>query len=225
MPDTVTKEPSVEFMIAEFNSLQNNVIRMDETKSNRVNFFLIIVAAVIASVSGMTSNPNLLIQPNVVLAMAAFSLLLLGVAVLYEVTRLSGSIVAQYRYANRVRRWFVEHDRGIELYVAYPLQDNLPRLELDSSSLGYGGDTVILILNSAFFTAFAVAILYQLYPSSPLLLTMLVGIVAAISARFVQKNRLQTVLRRMESAMQRDVRFPLDEVIRERSDAASNQQP
>jgi hypothetical protein len=40
MPEAEKTQASVEFLIAEFNALQNHVARLEEAKSNRVNFWM-----------------------------------------------------------------------------------------------------------------------------------------------------------------------------------------
>lgn len=44
MSNIENKQKSVEFMLAEFNAMQTNIVKLEEIKSGRVNFFLIVVA-------------------------------------------------------------------------------------------------------------------------------------------------------------------------------------
>lgn len=97
MPDVELKGTSVEYMIAEFNALQGSVARLEETKSSRVNFYLLIVAALLAGLSGVADGTNLLMHPNIVIAIAAFVLLILGIAVLNQLVHYSGAIVSLSR--------------------------------------------------------------------------------------------------------------------------------
>ncbi len=209
MPDVELKETSVEYMIAEFNALQGSVARLEETKSSRVNFYLLIVAAVLAGLSGVADGTNLLIHPNIIIAIAAFVLLILGIAVLNQLVHYSGAIVSLQRRAGRIRRWFSEADATIEPYLAFEPRDDSPSLDVKDAYLEFrGGDVIVLTVNAALLCVGVVALLYYFSPTISLPLTLLFGTSSAILAWLAQRNQIHAQLRRVETSVQKNVYFP-----------------
>jgi hypothetical protein len=104
MSEAEKTQASVEFLIAEFNALQSHVTRLEEAKSNRVNFFLIVVAAAAAGISGLADAGRFGGSFEKVVAVAALAILGLGIATLNELVGYSESIVSLYRRAGRIRR-------------------------------------------------------------------------------------------------------------------------
>jgi len=209
MPSFGERQVSAEFLVAEFSALQDQVIRLEEAKSNRVNFFLIVVAAVTAGVSGSIANPNLQHSLGLVfICIASMVLLLLGVATLNELVRYSESIVSLYRRAGRIRRWFVDFDPEIAPYLAFEATDEHPKVDLETGYLTFrGGDAVVLMLNSVTFCVLVIATLYIMYPIS-VPMALFIAAVAAFLFWFLQQNRLHALLRKIEIRMEGNIRFP-----------------
>jgi hypothetical protein len=209
MTDVELKGASVEFMIAEFNTLQGSIARLEDAKSSRVNFYLLIVAALLAGLPGVASNTSLLINSNIIVAVAAFALLILGTAVQSQLVHFSGAIVSLQRRAGRIRRWFLEADTTVERYLAFEPRDDSPSLDVEDRYLEFrGGDVIVLTVSAALVCAFVVALLYYFDSTMPLPLTVLIGAIAAVLAWLAQKRRIHAQLRRVETAAQKDVRFP-----------------
>ena len=138
---------SADFLIAEFNAIQERAMGLEEIKSGRINFFLIIVAAIIAGISGLT-NAAIVQQsyPEIILVGAAL-VLILGVSTLKSVVNYSVAIVILFRKAGRVRRWFLENDTKIKNYLPFESNDDRPRIQISLISWR-GGEAILLIINA-----------------------------------------------------------------------------
>ena len=208
MSNSENKQISVEFMIAEFNAIQTNIVKLEEIKSGRVNFFLIIVAATIAGTSGLFNNQYLQAFLNHIFAVGALAILVLGVAVLTQLVQYSEAIVSLYRRAGRIRRWFADEDQAVVPYLAFDAGDDIPALVLNSAYLEFrGGDVIVLTINSLSFAIFVISFLMIFYPVFyPF--ALLLGIGLALVAWFVQKNRILAKLHKVENRTQKYIRFP-----------------
>jgi hypothetical protein len=150
---------SKDFLIAEFNAIQERAIGFEEIKSGRINFFLIIVAATVAGLASLAND--LTYFPLVVFAGAVF-LFLLGVSTLRSVMGYSIAIVILFRRAGRIRRWFVSMDKSIEKYVPFEANDDRPPIKIAQWLIDWrGGEPILLITNAtALSIAAGVAISY-----------------------------------------------------------------
>ena len=142
---------SNDFLIAEFNALQDRAIGFEEIKSGRINFFMIIFAATVA---GLSSLSGLTVFPFIVFVCAVI-IFLLGVSTLRSVMSYSVAIVILFRKAGRIRRWFVDSDKRIEKYIPFEANDDRPLIRIAPWLIGWrGGEPILLITNA---TALSVA--------------------------------------------------------------------
>ena len=202
------KNASVEFLLAEFNAIQSHVIKLEEAKSNRVNFCLIVIAAVTAGVSGLVGNSNFQSVLKLIVAASSFGLFILGIAILNQLIRYSEAIVGLYRRAGRIRRYFADNDAAIRPYLAFEASDDRPLMYISSAYLEFrGGDVIVLTLNSVFFAVFTFVIISILFPLPNWFTTPLV-IGSGLMAWFVQKIRIRVRLKKIEERMQKSITFP-----------------
>jgi hypothetical protein len=201
-------EASIEFLLAEFNALQAHVIKLEDAKSNRVNFFLVVVAAAVAGVSGLAGNPNFQGVFALIIAVTAFSLFLLGVTVLHQLIVYSEAVIGLYRRAGRIRRWFAEADNTIMVYLPFEASDARPGMRIAAAYLELrGGDVIIRMLNSITFAIFIVAstaIWYML--SYSLAIAGLIPL--AVIIWYIQQYIIRVRLARVEEYMKHKIRFP-----------------
>ena len=209
---TSLDENSVEFMLAEFNSLQTNILKLEDAKSNRVNFFLVVVAALTAGVPGLVGNANFQTTLSAIISMAALGGFVLGIAVLEQLLRYSQAIVSLHRRAGRIRRWFVQADKTILPYLAFEAGDDRPRMKVSSAILEFrGGDIIVRMVNSISFAIFVVALVSTFYPA--LSLFFMVGLVPiGIAVWYIQQKRIQMRLSFVEENMKKNIRFPYADV-------------
>ena len=152
MTELDNRNISKDFLIAEFSALQERAVGLEEIKSGRINFFLLIVAATVAGLPSLTEN--LKFFPFIVLA-AAVIIFFLGVSTLKSVMSYSVAIVILFRRAGRIRRWFVNNDKSIENYVPFEANDDRPPIKIAYWLISWrGGEPILLITNA---TALAVA--------------------------------------------------------------------
>lgn len=209
MRDSNEAGTPVEFLIAEFEAQQEQVARLEESKSSRINFFLLLVAAVIAGTSGFLGPGDLLLPRNVVLALAAMAVLALGLATLNELVRYSEAIVSLYRRAGRIRSWFAHRYPEIVAYLAFSATDEQPAFDVRTADLSFrGGDSVVLLTNSVAASVLIVALTFSvLQPGWPVAL-VIVAVVAPLSWS-VQQWAIRARLRRADALTKKMVHFPL----------------
>jgi hypothetical protein len=204
-------------MIAEFSALQERAAHLEQVKSTQVNFFLVVVAAVIAGVSSFSNNSNF--QPYLPHTIFAASLLifLLGFATLNQSVNYSMSIVSFYRRAGRIRRWFVNIDNNLAEYVAFPAGDDRPKFKLTRSYLAFrGGDAVLLTVNSVSFATIAASLMMNnlnFEPISVLIATIIFGIFAWLFQHRIVYRRLAIA----EERDSRNIHFPHKKLLVETS--------
>jgi hypothetical protein len=99
-----------QFLITEYNALQSRAQSFEQIKSSRLNFFLIVVAAVWAGLASMARVTFLEPHLSYIVIVSGGFLLVLGLLTLYDLTGYSVAIITFYRRAGRVRRWFVDLD-------------------------------------------------------------------------------------------------------------------
>ena len=198
---------SADFLLAEFNALQNRAIALANSQSNRVNFLLIIVAAALAGVSQLVNS--LTLQPylyGVILA-AALGILLLGLFTLRQNVDDAVASVILFRRAGRIRLWFVEQNPQIAQYIAFEYGDDKPTMDVPFLSFR-GGEAVILLINALAFCAVVVialpfrgfvTILIELSVSLP---------IAWVSQSYYVHKVLQKGERRSASA----IKFPFEQM-------------
>jgi len=218
-PDTVAQ-----FLIAEFNALQERAKNFEEIKASRVNFYLLVVAAAGAVFSTATQIINLFQQfylESIVLT--ATILLLLGISTLKDSVDYSGAIVILFRRAGRVRRWFVDFEQSVAPYVAFEPSDDRPKFSVPYSLIAWrGAETVVMLFNVISSAAIIGCVVLKVIQINQIIASVVIVAVAA-SAWFLQ---MLYVYRRMLKAQKSDVElkrvhFPYKEYL-ERSAKTRN---
>ena len=137
-----------QFLLAEFNSLQDRARSYEEIKSSRVNFFLLVVAAAGAIFSAFSSIDIMKPFFYEILLIITLTVLLIGLLTLKTLVDYSAAIVIFYRRAGRIRKWFVNLDQNLEKYVAFEATDERPKFKIDSSLIHWrGGELILLLIN------------------------------------------------------------------------------
>lgn len=197
---------SSDFLLAEFSALQERVANYEEIKSSRVNFFLVVVAAVAAGL------PTLLAQysglgPSIAAASSGL-LLALGLITLDQLVDYSISIVVFYQRAGRIRRWYVKQDPTILPHVAFAASDDQPPLSINFAALVFrGADAIVLFVNCITFALLVMALTVTWFPLfSPGALAISVG--CAILAWYLQKGWIGLKLGWAAKRHTDNIRFP-----------------
>lgn len=201
-----------DFLLAEFTSLQDRAIAQGEMSTNRVNFFLVVVAAIIAGSSMFleTGQPTASSDLLFLLAVSSTAIFALGIATLEQVVKHSVEIVFYYRLAGRVRRYFADTYDEIKPYLAYEPTDSRPRMDTGYFFIELrGGDAVLVGVNSLAMAVFISTLVagsnvLSLNPLSYIFIALLVFIITWI----LQAARIKAVLRNADKIFERHIRFP-----------------
>lgn len=212
-----SKNPEIiaQFLIAEFNALQERAKNCEEIKASRVNFFLVVVAALGASFSAA-------IQINIfqkyyleAITLTAIVVLLSGFSTLKHSVYYSGMSIIILRRAGRIRRWFVDFDDNIEKYVAFEPADDKPNFTIPSRFLLLrGAETIVMIFNVVSMSIIATSFLWIiLRPFTTLYLSTSISsislaIVAVLTWKLQKRYIDKSLLGFQENDEKYNVKFP-----------------
>ncbi|MCI5159863.1 MAG: hypothetical protein D3906_15845 [Candidatus Electrothrix sp. AUS1_2] len=188
---------SAQFLLAEYAALQARANHYEEVKSKQVNFFLVVAASAGAVASAIIKEklfPNHMYEA--IMGLSVFTLIL-GILTLRMLITYSIAVVAFYRRAGRVRRWFVDRDNALQKYVAFESNDDRPTF---TNVAGYtywrGAESILLLLNSIATISIALSILYQC--TSNTCLVVLTVLVFGIMSWYLQVSYTQKKLKKTE---------------------------
>jgi hypothetical protein len=145
----IPKKPSetvTDFMLAEFQILAENRLREIERGQSYVSLFLTIAsgaAALLVLVSQSASSSFYLVSIWIL-----FLLLLFGTISFVRVVERDIRIIKHGRSMNRLRRYFVEIDPGVEFYLSTTTNDDVPKYANQGRSRTGLRSIVSLINNS-----------------------------------------------------------------------------
>lgn len=206
--DTETNNRISEFFLAEFSAIQERAIGFEEAKASRVNFYLVVVAGVVAGFSGLLDNAIIQINLHIAVLVATSLLLVLGLATMKQLVDFSIAEISLYRRAGRLRRWFVSQGSVGEPYLAFDNNDDKPPFDLSNPYLAFRGvDAVLLVLNSASAALFALSTFLH-WVISPLWATITVFIILSGIAGLLQIRWVHHKLRIADERELSNVRFP-----------------
>jgi len=207
-----------DFLIAEYNALQERARKCEETKTSRINFYLIIVAASWAS---LASSAQLdFVQKNVlnIVILTEFIVLILGIATLYDLMNFSAAIVMFYRKAGRIRRWFVDLDKSICKYVAFHPTDDRPNfspnINLSFSILSWRGAESILVIINSFSISIVFACLFSKISTTYTLITIITSFIIFILAWYLQLYFVSKQMKKQQKSeyQQNQINFPYEDL-------------
>ncbi|MSP12239.1 MAG: hypothetical protein EXR62_04685 [Chloroflexi bacterium] len=194
--------------------MQQRASDYEELKTNRVNFFLIVVAATITVLPTLIEKFQPIGAPGLLLIFLA--VFLLALTTLNQVVEYSVSIVVFYRRAGRVRRWFEDQNKAIASYVAFPPRDDRPRVELSLSYLAQrGSDGILTTINSVSFTAIVLVVTYLYFSSKDQFWALIIGVVAFVTIWFLQQFWVRSKLRKQNLNLEKESHFPYTEPMKE----------
>ncbi len=201
-----------DFLLAEFSSLQDRAIAQREMSTNRVNFFLLVVAAIIAGSSMFLETGQAVVSSDILLLLAVSStaILVLGIATLEQVVKHSVEIVFFYRLAGRVRRYFADAYEEIKPYLAFEPIDSRPRMDTGYFFIELrGGDAVLVGVNSLAAVVLICTLISgsNILPSNPLIY-IFIALLMFIISWVLQAARIRSVLKNAEKIFERHIRFP-----------------
>ena len=89
-------EKSMEFMLAEYNSIQEHVIKLEGIKSSRLNYYLIFISIIIASFCNIFEH---LSKKHFILFLLSTVLFVVGFITLLENINYSQAVISLHRKA------------------------------------------------------------------------------------------------------------------------------
>lgn len=202
---------SSEFLLAEFDALQQRAAANEEIKSSRVNFFLIVVAAFVAGLSTVLDKfPNYLLQ---ITSTGSAVLLLLGLITLDQIVDYSISIVVFHQRAGRIRRWYVDNDKSIERYVPFPPNDDRPLIVINLSALVFrGADAIVMYINCVTLTLLILSFVAIIVPVFSWQ-WLGIAITSGVTAWYLQKAAIRFKLVRANQRRKNQIRFPYENTL------------
>ncbi len=203
---------AAEFLLAEFNALQNRAVALANNQLSRVNFLLILVAATLAGLGQVVNTPPLQPYLSSIILIASLGILLIGLFTLRNNIDDAGASVILFRRAGRIRLWFVEQSPQIARYVAFEYGDDRPKVDVPFLSFR-GGEAVVLLINALAFCTVIVAMTIAIMPFSKLVYTIEV-VVAFIVAWIGQSYYIHKVLQKGEKRSASRVKFPYEDMRR-----------
>ncbi|MCI5113373.1 MAG: hypothetical protein D3921_10320 [Candidatus Electrothrix sp. AW1] len=206
MNETTYGEITAQFLIAEYTSLQQRANSYEEIKSKRVNFFLVIIAAVWASFSAFVEKDIISTHLDGAILVISIFCLTLGILTLRMLISYSIAIVVFHRRAARIRRWFVDKNKELIKHVAFEANDDRPTFIMPYDILYWrGAESTLLLINSVLSGCFTVSLLY--HPNINLFLLISSIIISCVLSWYLQIKFTQYKLKEAETS-----RWALDNI-------------
>jgi len=198
---------SAEFLLAEFTALQDRAIALTNSQSNRVNFLLILVAATLAGIGQIASNPLLQAYLTPVIQTAALGVLVLGLFTLRHNVDDAGATVNLFRRAGRIRLWFVEQNPRIAGYVPFEYADDKPAMDVPFLSFR-GAEAILFLINALAFCTLVVTTIRFANNVFVLVEFLIAFVIAWVSQAYYVHN----VLRKEELRSASGAKFPYEKM-------------
>ncbi len=190
MSDRESTTSSKEFLLAEFNALQQRATQLEQIKSSAINFFLLIVAATVTGTPTLATLITNNLFKNILLTIAPLLIFIFGLLTLNNSIDLSVAAVAHLRRAGRIRRWFVEQNSMIERYVAWEPVDDRPRIYVPRLSFR-GSEVAVSFINIICASLVAFTTLSYLHLPSSIIFSPFVGVITWYVQRYFVKKKLK----------------------------------
>ena len=199
-------ETSIQFLLAEYNGLNNLLKHTDERLTATINLFLTMTAVVISGtvfLAQNNSNAELLIS---LLIPVSLLLSITGSFMSYQLVR-ARILKAEYLYAlNLIRTFFVDLDHSIYPYLFLPTE----KMELHSSmdkifkrKQGFRGYLNFINLCTGILMGFPVAAgIWIFYSASPMWLLLFLGGLSSALSIFWLDKRSQDLSQKLKAELE-----------------------
>jgi hypothetical protein len=197
------KNLAAEFLIAEFNALQQRAAQIEQSKSNSVNFYLVIVAATLAGMPGLA---NLVPKQatSIVLSSAFLFIFIVGFLTLDHSINQVVNAIRLYRRAGRIRRYFLDQSYEIQAYLPFEPNDAKPLIAPDFLSLTHrGSEVTVFTINVASLSIFFAILFSAISWSCAILIAALVAVFSWI----LQNRYFHKKLQQAEQISKQQIHF------------------
>ena len=167
--------------------------RSEELGETRLNIYLTIVTAILGTsgyivYTGTTGSLETQLNDLWIIFFAFLATLMFGIITLLRMVHRDLYSSQKLRAANRIRRYFVERDRGIIRYLEFPPCDDQPPRKWRTKN---GGLVMTVLFLNSFLMAIMLALLAKLTSlylelNSPLMLFGSVGLLGFLAAARIQ---------------------------------------
>lgn len=222
-------EESVNFLLAEYELVNQRIAESEELGNTRVNYFLTLTTAVIGGsgianiISAQHGNG---IQINLTLTVALTALLAYGLITLARILHRNGITDELKRKSDQIRSFFVERDPTIRQFVAFDPAKQSPTRTAKWKhpfTVGSGGLVQTVALLNTFITVslmgtFLSLILPTLFPQNPPIALLGALALVAFASWVVQWYYVLTQVRRKESE---ETSFKTQKVLKNASESST----
>jgi hypothetical protein len=202
-------EAATEFLVAEFNNLQEQARQIDDLNLSRVNFFLVVAGAISAGLVSIAGVQSLYSYYFWLVSGGMFALVLIGFVTLRQTILTAQVKYLLYRQCSRIRRWFVRYAPPIRSYTAFEIRDDLPNF-VSGQSVFHGGEGIVVITNAILSCILMIAVLIQTL--QVIGGAIIAGAVAGSAAVALQHYYIRHEMKRAEENdwFRKYSRFPFD---------------
>lgn len=184
------KGRSADFLLTEYQRLMDSFWRTEELGERRVNFFITLTAAVIAGLTTISVRGISVSDAKVdsIFFYALGALLLIGVVTLVRMVRRNLESHKYLRATGRIRKYFTERDKLIELHLYFEPRDDKPVRKKEWKEiffLGTGGLVETVALVNGLIVAALCALFTVRSSRSDIMLLGFVGFIAAWIVQFI----------------------------------------
>ena len=146
-----------DYLLMEFDKLHQRAALQEQAITNKVNFFLVAVTAVIGGIFVVGSNlgaiPHFWLLTSIVLIL----MFIIGLSTFLQVLDLTANATFYYRRAGRIRRWFVDLEPSVVKYMAFAPSDDQPPF-LPRRGFLRGVESVLVLLNALLAASFSASL-------------------------------------------------------------------
>jgi hypothetical protein len=196
-------EQSVQFMLAEFNRIQEGELLNRSGGDTRVNLFVTIFSISCAGLVTLrqitnVTNPQELLHFRAIALAAFLFLFVVGFSVLRMLIGRWVLTIIYLRKLARIRRWFAKYDRSLMDYLVYSIDETKPSF-LSRNFLSSSIITLVITMNSLSLASSFVFTLLILDSPNNFSMMLILGLVTGLSVILLQRVFIARILSRHQS--------------------------
>lgn len=184
------------FMVAEFEALASRALSIEQSRSSRINYYIVSVTAAIGILSIIFQMQSAE-YPMIALVISGV-IFLLGIATLSEYVELASQAVFLYRRAGRIRCWFHDKNPSILPYLAWTPGDDTPPFKDAPGHATFAGKDSILWLGNSLSGSIVVFVGLSISGLLPRAASIGAAAVAFVLMWFLQNRYLESLMRNYE---------------------------
>lgn len=218
-PDTLSKEAIAQYIISDMEMLTQRALQLENRHENKVNFYLVIVTAVVGGLLIFSSNEN--VEPIVfpIACMVLLVLHILGWITLHQGIDLSSGAASLFRRISRLRQWFLDQEPSLLPFLPYTPGDDQPHIYVEHMPLRRM-ETILLFVNAVLlgtfvgvgwiYLYFEVIIFRYTHDWISYLIALILGVVTSAISWIAETSYARNFMKRIEQKHINDgmIHFP-----------------